>query len=61
MKIIVKHKCGHCAMYQTQAENDRQAEVIESRLSRQYCEDCKEAINKHNSNPRNTYLEVDES
>ncbi len=46
-------------MYQTQAENDIQAEKIEAVLSRKYCADCMEAINKHNSNPKNTYLKVE--
>ena len=59
MKIIVKHKCGHCALYQTQAQDDKQAEKIEASLSRKYCVDCAEAIDKHNSNPKNTYLKVE--
>lgn len=59
MKIIVKHKCGHCKMYQTQAENDIQAEKIEAVLSRKYCADCMEVIKKHNNNPKNTYLKIE--
>lgn len=61
LTITVLHKCGHVALHNTNATDDKQASQIEMQLSKTYCPMCREAIAKHNSNPKNTYLTIKES
>lgn len=58
LTITVKHACGHYQLHTITAKDETDASQAEIRLSKTLCDNCKEALEKHNSNPKNTRLSI---
>jgi hypothetical protein len=46
--ITVKHKCGHVQLHVIEAKDETDVARYEAVKMHEYCDDCKEAIQKHN-------------